>query len=1606
MNRLSTLLKTANALVRVLRRVEEGLLKLSLALAVMSAATGIYLGEGVSQAAASPVPRVATAGLVANTSSHPLTSGPAVYTPGELYGGSNPTAVCFTCEASTITGSAPPSSSLDSGTGVDTMTGDFSTSLSLFSVPTVNLPLALDLTYDAQLAQSEVTGGSTGEWGYGWSSTLDLSVTPQTPGDSTTTTQIVVNQSDGSEIDFDKSSSGTSCPSGDYPATSKYTGPYASQSDSQWCALDNVQGQLSDLYAEEAIYFLQDDSETVDGFAWDGQFTGQYPAEAGYGEVAPSYDIPPGEDGCPESATDCTLYSGSGAGYYDEAFNSLGQVYEAIDPSGVTYTFTYSSHDDLTSVTEFANQTNPSTWNYVYDTGAPSPNTGDLTEIYDPDAGVSTPSSFDSGAYHSAAVAYDNSGTDTGMVSSVTDGPLPSGTGAATTSYTYADGCSTGVCVGPSGAQQTTVTYPAQVPCLSCTAVSPVEVDTYAAGLETETSLGSTTDAADNETWQYAWTLGDGSANSTEVVTYPDSLSGTAPTATIVSDPAGNVISTTNAEGDVATSAYNDVDANVAPELLWSYPGASSNAPDDPPAGAWVYTYNEPSLNYQLESATNPLGNTTYYGYYGETNVRLCYVVPPTVTISLPPTVCDGTPWSDEVSELPKWGETAYTYNHMGEITGTYVDWGDTATGADPQATTASYNDMGDEVWSIPPVGQSGVQSASNPYATVTTYTPGNLPSTVTPPGQGTTTDTYDAALNLVSSAGPASTTTTVYDGDNRPCYQLVGGSGSGLTCTSAAQEGSTATTYVPGSTNVASTTDSLGHITTNYYGDLAYPNSPTEVVDSLGDAIQYTAYDDYGNACVSGDVAISAQGTTSQCNYVSGDTSTTYNAIGDETSVTDPSDNTTTNAFTNTSYPALETSTTNALSAETSYSYDADGRLVTTTNPDGTSIKTSYDADSRVCLTSDNGTSYGCGSGTGDTGVISYTYNGANDRLSTTTYSPSAAATTYSYADGELQSTTDANDKTVSYLYNYDGQVICEAYPIDASTGCGTIASPATGSPTNTIVKRAYDSAGRLHAVTDWMSTNNTTTYTYGDAWTPTTPTSVTSVGATAAYGYSANGEPTSLSVGSSISDSWTYDNDQRESTTEINGSSSSSSVYNADDQITAATNLGLSTSNDTYTVAANGEITKDTPPSGSATNFSYNGGDELCNAATSSTACGSDPSTGTNFTYTTNGERSTATPYTSGTAGATTYYDWNAYGELCNVATSATACTSTPTSGTGYQYNGDGLRTTATTSSTTTDSTWDLVAGGAIPLNINDAITSGSATTNVSYIYGDLLFGGTAPIEQITTTSTGATAVFLVANQTGVQGVYSSSGGTDELAVYSPYGKHTITTGSDATPFGFQGSYTDPTGLIYLINRYYDPSTGTFVTVDPDVSETKEPFTYTDDDPVNLVDASGLIPSLGGMESDAQSGSIGSQYQGIVDIEDASNLENQVLCVENSAEAQLNTDWLNELGPEGSDLLSATQKYQEDLSSYTQEVQPLVQNLAQVALNAYNVASAHSDFADSVVTLQEAQDAYNIAVGSENELDALDNLEAAGAYAGATALAYGYSVSDLWLGLIGLFS
>lgn len=92
------------------------------------------------------------------------------------------------------------------------------------------------------------------------------------------------------------------------------------------------------------------------------------------------------------------------------------------------------------------------------------------------------------------------------------------------------------------------------------------------------------------------------------------------------------------------------------------------------------------------------------------------------------------------------------------------------------------------------------------------------------------------------------------------------------------------------------------------------------------------------------------------------------------------------------------------------------------------------------------------------------------------------------------------------------------------------------------------------------------------------------------------------------------------------------------------------------------------------------------------------------------------------------------------------------------------------------------------------------------------------------------------------------SSSGSLTASTSYDAWGNPETTGGlTSHTPFGFAGGYTDPSGLIYLIGRYYDPETGQFLSVDPLVAETGQSYVYTGDDPVNGVDPLGLCTSNG---------------------------------------------------------------------------------------------------------------------------------------------------------------
>lgn len=192
-----------------------------------------------------------------------------------------------------------------------------------------------------------------------------------------------------------------------------------------------------------------------------------------------------------------------------------------------------------------------------------------------------------------------------------------------------------------------------------------------------------------------------------------------------------------------------------------------------------------------------------------------------------------------------------------------------------------------------------------------------------------------------------------------------------------------------------------------------------------------------------------------------------------------------------------------------------------------------------------------------------------------------------------------------------------------------------------------------------------------------------------------------------------------------------------------------------------------------------------------------------------------------------------WNGAGQLTSYSNNA-AVMNTAT------YDGNGLRA----STTTTPAGESAVTQGYV-WNITPQLPRLIMDSSNAYIYGN----GLAPTEQVNL-STGV-VTYLVTDMLGsVRGTVNASGSLTGTTNYDAWGNPETPGGLTATTqFGYAGSYTDPTGLIYLIHRYYDPQSGQFLSVDPMVSQTVEPFAYADGNPVSKTDPSGLtFPGGGG--------------------------------------------------------------------------------------------------------------------------------------------------------------
>ena len=91
-------------------------------------------------------------------------------------------------------------------------------------------------------------------------------------------------------------------------------------------------------------------------------------------------------------------------------------------------------------------------------------------------------------------------------------------------------------------------------------------------------------------------------------------------------------------------------------------------------------------------------------------------------------------------------------------------------------------------------------------------------------------------------------------------------------------------------------------------------------------------------------------------------------------------------------------------------------------------------------------------------------------------------------------------------------------------------------------------------------------------------------------------------------------------------------------------------------------------------------------------------------------------------------------------------------------------------------------------------------------------------------------------------VQGLTNTSGSLTKTYEYDAFGNEIDKVDTDTNPWRYCGEYYDvETDNIYLRNRYYSPSTGTFITEDP-IRDGGNWYSYCGENPIYYLDPYGL--------------------------------------------------------------------------------------------------------------------------------------------------------------------
>lgn len=902
---------------------------------------------------------------------------------------------------------------------------------------------------------------------------------------------------------------------------------------------------------------------------------------------------------------------------------------------------------------------------------------------------------------------------------------------------------------------------------------------------------------------------------------------------TFTFDSAGKLTAITDLNGYETTLTYSSGKLSTVTDpadrtLSFTYSGSLVAEVADSASRSIEFTYD---ASGNLETYTDALGGVTSMTY--DASHRLTELLDPNQQSSGDPQPLTNVYTSGKVTSQTDFEGRTTTFDYTSIVGATKV--------TDPKGnvTVQQY------VNGFPVSITRGYGTSSAATWTITYDQATGLPVQTTDPLNHTATNEYDEEGNLVSR-------TDALDRETTYTYDSLGN-----VLTTTDPEGVTTTnTYDSAGNPLTTSTPLVGQtgvdkIVSYAYGDTEHPGDVTTMTDPDEKVWEYT-YDTYGNQTSNtdplGNVTEYCYDTIGRRTRTitprgvdAGDTCTisspqhtylyTYNELGDVLTSTDPLGHVETLSYDlNRNLVAREDAEEN----ETTYEYNLVNELVVTTRPDTTTLQSDYWPDGSLKSQTDGAgetTSYAYGplghlttvtdplsrvttythnavgklvskqdpggdcSATPKTGCTTYVYDAA-DQLTSITYSDGTTpnVTDITYDDNGRR--TEMTDGTGTSSWEWDslgrltshtnGDGATVGYEYDLRGNVTEITYPgSTGS-----VTRVFDDAGRLESVTDWSS--NTTTFTYdadGELETQEYPNGLTT----------------------------TFSRDDADRLTGIDVEDSSSTLLSFDytrddvDRVISVTSTGVPSDDHTFTYTPIGQLA--TIDSAS---YDYDLADNLTDFASGPTqtfdvANQLDERGTTTYDYDSRGNRTTVTP----SGGPTTTLAYDQANRLTGYGSTAT-----------YEYDGDGLRMSKTVSSTTTQQTWDV--SGELPLLLVDGTTS--------YINGPSGF----PIAQVTS---GGTVSYYHQDQLGsTPALSNSSGSIAATYTYDPFGFLTASTGSLTTPLGYNGQYTDAeTGLLYLRARFYDPVTAQFLTRDPIEQETRSPYAYVYNDPVNATDPTG---------------------------------------------------------------------------------------------------------------------------------------------------------------------